>query len=146
MRSWVGSSARLLVDWPHGRARCGPRPHTPPTRRPRSADCVRYYRPRAERIGAMGRAEPTGFGELLKHYRTAARLTQEELAERAGLSARGVSDLERGIRRVPHPDTTRRLADALGLGYGAREELFGSVARAAPSPSVAPAPLSALPM
>jgi transcriptional regulator with XRE-family HTH domain len=73
-------------------------------------------------------------------------LTQEELAEHAGLSARGVSDLERGIRRTPHPDTTRRLADALGLDDGEREELLGSVDRAAPSPSAAPAPLSALPI
>jgi non-specific serine/threonine protein kinase len=36
----------------------------------------------------------TGFGDLLRHYRLAAGLTQEELAERAGLSSRGVSDLE----------------------------------------------------
>jgi transcriptional regulator with XRE-family HTH domain len=88
---------------------------------------------RAERIGAMGRAEPSGFGELLRRYRTAARLTQEELAERAGLSARGVSDLERGIRRIPHSDTTRRLAEALGLGDAERTELLGAVDRAGSS-------------
>lgn len=32
---------------------------------------------------------------LLQQYRQAAGLSQEELAERAGLSARGISDLER---------------------------------------------------
>jgi predicted ATPase/DNA-binding XRE family transcriptional regulator len=63
----------------------------------------------------MGSTEPSSFGELLKRYRTAAGLTQEELAERAGLSARGVQDLERGTRRSPHPGTARRLAEALGL-------------------------------
>ena len=36
-----------------------------------------------------------GFGELLRRYRVAAGLTQEALAERAGISTRGVSDLER---------------------------------------------------
>ena len=35
------------------------------------------------------------FGELLRRYRRAARLTQEELAGRAGLSASTVSTLER---------------------------------------------------
>jgi len=44
---------------------------------------------------------PGSFGALLQWYRTAAGLTQEELAERAGLSRRGVSDLERGSRRAP---------------------------------------------
>src|SRR6266702_4350997 len=61
------------------------------------------------------RQEPSPFGTLLAHYRAAAGLTQEELAERAGLSRRGISDLERGERRLPHPATTRRLAEALSL-------------------------------
>jgi transcriptional regulator with XRE-family HTH domain len=68
----------------------------------------------------MGSAEPGSFGELLRRYRLGARLTQEELAERAGLSARGVQDLERGIRRTPHPDTVRRLWAALGLSDARR--------------------------
>jgi class 3 adenylate cyclase len=55
------------------------------------------------------------FAHLLKQYRTAARLTQEELAERAGLSARAISDLERGIKHRPYPHTVQRLAQALGL-------------------------------
>jgi transcriptional regulator with XRE-family HTH domain len=44
---------------------------------------------------------PHSFGDLLRAYRAAAGLTQEELAERVGMSARGISDLERGIRRTP---------------------------------------------
>ena len=42
-------------------------------------------------------------------------MTQEELAERANLSVRGISNLERGVRRTPYLDTVRRLADALDL-------------------------------
>src|SRR5579859_3115237 len=57
---------------------------------------------------------PTGFGPLLKHYRTTAGLTQEELAERAELSGRGVRYLEQGLRR-PYRDTVQRLVDALSL-------------------------------
>src|SRR5437588_5599023 len=54
------------------------------------------------------------FGDLLKRYRSAAGLTQEELAERAALSVRALMYLERGARR-PYPDTVRRLAQALDL-------------------------------
>ena len=46
----------------------------------------------------MAAKTETGFGELLRHYRIAAGLTREELAERAGVSTRGNSDLERGVR------------------------------------------------
>jgi predicted ATPase/DNA-binding XRE family transcriptional regulator len=55
------------------------------------------------------------FGDVLRHYRALAGLTQEGLAERAGLSRRGIADLERGARHFPYPDTARRLADALDL-------------------------------
>jgi len=63
----------------------------------------------------MGRTTTT-FADVLRHLRTAASLSQEELAERAGVSLRGVSDLERGLRRAPHLSTVRMLADALELG------------------------------
>src|ERR687889_2837919 len=55
------------------------------------------------------------FAYLLKHHRSAAGLTQEELAGRAGVGARTISNLERGISRAPYRATVRRLADALGL-------------------------------
>ena len=54
------------------------------------------------------------FGALLRGHRRAHQLTQEALAERAGLSAPGVSLLERG-RVEPRFGTVARLADALGL-------------------------------
>jgi transcriptional regulator with XRE-family HTH domain len=56
-----------------------------------------------------------GFGEVLRRLRAEARLTQEELAEAAGLSPRTVSDLERGVKRTAHKDTAGLLADALSL-------------------------------
>lgn len=55
------------------------------------------------------------FGRLLFEYRYLAGLSQERLAERAGLSLRGIQDLERGVRRTPYPATARRVADALEL-------------------------------
>ena len=58
---------------------------------------------------------PAPFGALLRDHRRAAGLTQAELAERAGLSWRGVIGLERGERRSPHHDTVERLAAALEL-------------------------------
>ena len=55
------------------------------------------------------------FAALLLQHRASAGLSQSELGELAGLSSRGISDLERGLRRWPHPATVRRLADALAL-------------------------------
>ncbi len=55
------------------------------------------------------------FAALLRRYRDAAELTQEELAERAGLSVRAISDLERGITPRPQRTTIRLLAEGLGL-------------------------------
>jgi predicted ATPase/DNA-binding XRE family transcriptional regulator len=66
------------------------------------------------------------FAELLRRHRRAAGLTQEELAERAGLTANGVGSLERGARTRPYPHTVRALADALGLSDGDRELFLAS--------------------
>jgi predicted ATPase/DNA-binding XRE family transcriptional regulator len=79
--------------------------------------------------------------------REAAGLTQEDLAARAGLSAKGISDLERGARRRPHPHTVRALADALELSEDERASLLAAVPRRGDTASAAPAvvPGSALP-
>lgn len=71
----------------------------------------------------MATGQSTAFGALLRRYRLLAGLTQEQLAERAGLSARAISALERGVNRVPQRDTFRLLADALGLGPDERAAL-----------------------
>ncbi|HVK26116.1 MAG TPA: helix-turn-helix domain-containing protein [Actinokineospora sp.] len=55
-----------------------------------------------------------GFGQALRRLRLAAGLTQEALADRAGVSPRAVSDLERDPHRTPRLDTVTLLADALG--------------------------------
>jgi predicted ATPase/class 3 adenylate cyclase len=59
--------------------------------------------------------ERSSFADVLKRHRLSAGLSQEELAGRAGLSPRSVSDLERGEHTNPRPATVRLLADALGL-------------------------------
>ena len=53
--------------------------------------------------------------ELLRSLRVRAGLTQEELAERAGLTPHAISALERGARTRPYPHTVRALGEALGL-------------------------------
>jgi predicted ATPase/DNA-binding XRE family transcriptional regulator len=55
------------------------------------------------------------FGDLLRLYRDSAHLTQEDLAERTGLTPQAISLLERGERRRPHRYTVQKLAEALGL-------------------------------
>ncbi|MCD6032071.1 MAG: transcriptional regulator, family, partial [Thermomicrobiales bacterium] len=86
------------------------------------------------------------FGDLLGQHRRAAGLTQEALAEQAGLSVRGISDLERGIRTHPQRETTRMLADALHLVGPEREALLASARRAPVSPSSRPAFRSLAPL
>jgi len=58
---------------------------------------------------------PVRFADLLRKLRREAGLTQEELAEAAGVSRRSVSYLERAVVTSPQKDTVRLLADALGL-------------------------------
>ncbi|MER7247590.1 tetratricopeptide repeat protein [Kribbella sp. NPDC000426] len=69
------------------------------------------------------------FGVMLRHYRALAGMSQEALAQRAGLSRRGIADLERGARNSPYPDTARRLADALQLGPEDRDEFMAACGR-----------------
>jgi transcriptional regulator with XRE-family HTH domain len=80
----------------------------------------------------------SGFDDLLRRFRVAAALSQEALAERAGLSLRGVSDLERGARTAPRLETVRMLADALGLAGAERVALLAAAGGAAPDKSPPP--------
>jgi transcriptional regulator with XRE-family HTH domain/Tfp pilus assembly protein PilF len=70
-----------------------------------------------------------GFGARLHACRRAARLSQEELAQRSGLDARTIRNLERGHARWPYPDTVRRLADALDLRDATREAFMAAAGR-----------------
>jgi tetratricopeptide (TPR) repeat protein/transcriptional regulator with XRE-family HTH domain len=76
------------------------------------------------------------FGDALRHYRITAELTQEQLAERSGLSVRAIRDLEHSRSAKPYKRTVRLLAEALEL-TGAEE---GSLVRLASQPSGAAVP------
>jgi non-specific serine/threonine protein kinase len=71
----------------------------------------------------MSQSGPAPFGRLLRDFRLAAGLSQEGLAERARMSAGGISVLERGSRRAPHRDTVALLAAGLGLSSADRGRL-----------------------
>lgn len=66
---------------------------------------------------------------VLRHHRQRRGMTQEALAERAGLSVNAVSALERGERRRPYPNTIEALATALALSHAERATL-AALARA----------------
>src|SRR5438128_7671192 len=68
-------------------------------------------------------AASTTFGDLLRRHRLAAGLTQEELAARAQVSPRAISDLERGLHLRPWRETVQLLATALHLEGSPRGEL-----------------------
>jgi predicted ATPase/transcriptional regulator with XRE-family HTH domain len=78
------------------------------------------------------------FAERLRRLREGAGLTQEELADRAGLSGKAVSLLERGERTRPYPHTVTALAEALGLSNEGRSALVASVPRGRSSLAVRP--------
>ena len=63
----------------------------------------------------MAEQRPESFSELLRRLRASAGLTQEQLADSAKVSARSVSDLERGINLTARRETARLLANALDL-------------------------------
>ncbi len=72
--------------------------------------------------------DPPSFGALLKRHRLAAGLTQEALAERAGVS--------------PRLDSVALLAAALGLAPAAHQALLAAARPGAATPAaVTPAPV-----
>lgn len=68
-------------------------------------------------------------GTRLRASRKAAGLSQEELADRSGLSVRAVKNIEQGRTQRPYRVSLNRLADALGLGETARAESLAAVTR-----------------
>jgi len=72
---------------------------------------------------------PSSLAEALRHHRMSADLTLEALAERSGVSARTISDIERGVSSAPQSRTVVALADALDLDPGEHDG-FLRVARA----------------
>jgi transcriptional regulator with XRE-family HTH domain/tetratricopeptide (TPR) repeat protein len=65
--------------------------------------------------GGAGSRTPSALGRALRKHREAAGLTQEALAESAGVSVRTISDLERGVHLDARSSTLNRLVRALDL-------------------------------
>ena len=97
----------------------------------------------AEGMAAMAQQTALGFAGLLRQLRTEARLTQEELAQAAGLSPRSVSDLERGVNRTARKDTAVLLAGALGVPEPVRDVFVAAARGRAPAVEVLAAVLRA---
>ncbi|WJK41933.1 helix-turn-helix domain-containing protein [Solwaraspora sp. WMMA2056] len=66
-------------------------------------------------LGAADPAGPDAFAVLLRRYRRAAGLSQQQLAQAAGLGVRTLRDLERGRVGRPQRATVTGLAEALRL-------------------------------
>ena len=85
---------------------------------------------------------PDQFAGVLRELRKRARMTQEGLADAAGISLRAISDLERGVATIPQKETVRLLADALRLIGPVRDQFeVAARGRAAPGGAAAAATL-----
>nr|WP_052478738.1 helix-turn-helix transcriptional regulator [Kibdelosporangium sp. MJ126-NF4]CEL20366.1 hypothetical protein [Kibdelosporangium sp. MJ126-NF4]CTQ97591.1 putative membrane protein [Kibdelosporangium sp. MJ126-NF4] len=83
-------------------------------------------------------------GERLRELRHQAGLSQEQLAERAGLSVRVIRRLETGDGASPRPETVRQLVEALRLSPDQLVHVLGLFDRGADAPP-APRTLAGLP-
>src|ERR1700693_5088200 len=88
LRSGATNRRRPRRAWPGGSPQAGAGARIARNLRPGSWPC--FYGGDA---GLVEEQAALSFGGLLRQLRTEARLTQEELAEAAGLSPRSVSDL-----------------------------------------------------
>lgn len=57
--------------------------------------------------------DPNSFGAVLRRFRRAASLSQEQLASRVGVDFTYISKLENGRARPPAEETVRRLCTVL---------------------------------
>src|SRR5712691_10626318 len=89
----------------------------------RSLKCIE------RRVNTMVTDQTQKFGDLLRSYRhrTRPRLTQKDLAKKAGYSVTYISMLERGERDPSSPETAETLSEALNLSQEDRAELMASV-------------------
>src|SRR3712207_6591719 len=94
-------------------------------------------------VHRMRPPSPISFGAQVRQYRERAGLTQEALAERAGLTVNAISALERGTRRQPYLHTVTALATALALS--AQEHAGLLAARTQPRDALITEPDSSTP-
>jgi predicted ATPase/transcriptional regulator with XRE-family HTH domain len=91
--------------------------------------------------------QAAAFGNLLRRLRLRAGLSQEALAERAGVGLSTIAALEHGDRPRPRPATVALLAQALDAGSQERAELLGAASATPSSPQTRTAlPLVRLPV
>ncbi|MBD5656373.1 MAG: helix-turn-helix domain-containing protein, partial [Candidatus Eremiobacteraeota bacterium] len=76
-----------------------------------------------------GGGDRPAFGALLRHYRVAAGLAQETLAERARISVQAISALERGLRKIPQRQTLTAILGALELDDDGRRRMESAAIR-----------------
>lgn len=69
------------------------------------------------------------FGQAIRKYRMVRNMSQEALAERAGLHRTYVADIERGVRNVSLRNI-EKLIRALGISFS---EFFTSLGKGTPS-------------
>ncbi len=69
----------------------------------------------------------TDFGVLIRQHRRAAGLSQGELAKRAEIAQKSLGEIERGNVLAPHPDSIKRIADALQLTPRQRACIFDAI-------------------
>lgn len=84
--------------------------------------------------------EPTSLGVMIRFHRHRLMWTQADLASRSGVSARTISDLERGLHATARMSTIGRLAEALQLTAIEVQRMMSFVQQASSrcSPSAAP--------
>jgi predicted ATPase/DNA-binding XRE family transcriptional regulator len=73
--------------------------------------------------------------ELFLTLRSRAGFSQQALAERSGVSARTISDIERGLASSPRAITLSLLEEALGLTQAERDQLRKAAAAQSPTPA-----------
>jgi predicted ATPase/transcriptional regulator with XRE-family HTH domain len=98
----------------------------------------------------MPTTKALSFTDLLRLYRRRSKLTQEELAERAGLSRGAVSLLERGVTQAPQRATVDMLSSALALSTDEAIAFLDTARQLRPADedehaTVEPSPLHTLP-
>jgi transcriptional regulator with XRE-family HTH domain len=74
---------------------------------------------------ANKKQKPNKFGNAVRKARTAAGLTQEDLADRSGLDRSYIGGVERGERN-PTLSVIEKIADGLGISLA---ELFSYAAK-----------------
>ena len=58
---------------------------------------------------------PRRLSTMIRRLREAKRMTQEELAKKAGVTQGYIGHLERGLKKNPSLPTLKKLARALGV-------------------------------